>query len=80
MEYTTYSNINHSKFENTEQECLFKQKKRLRIINKTLYREYVDENENIIIQYVVPKQLREVMITKTHDGYYGAHQGRDKVI
>ena len=80
MEYTAFSNINHSKFENKEKECLFKQKKRLRIINKTFYREYVDENENVIIQYVVPKHLREVMITKAHDGVYGAHQGRDKVI
>ena len=42
--------------------------------------EYVDENENVIIQYVVPKQLRVVMITKAHDGVYRAHQGRDKVI
>jgi len=67
-------------FENKEQESYYKQRNRLRIINKTLYREYMDGNGNVIIQYVVPSHLRDVVLKKAHDSVYGAHQGRDKVI
>ena len=47
---------------------------------KTLYREYIDESENVIIQYVVPSHLRELFLKKAHDSVYGAHQGRDEVL
>ena len=70
----------YSDFNNKEQESYYKQRHRLRIINKTLYREYIDDNENVIIQYVVPSHLRELLLKKAHDSVYGAHQGRDKVL
>ena len=47
-------------FYNKEQESYYKQRNRLRIINKSLYREYIDESGNVIVQYVVPSHLRDI--------------------
>ena len=67
-------------FENKEQESLYKQKSRLRIQNKTLYREYVDETENVLLQYVVPSHLKEYFIEKAHQCAFSGHQGRQKTL
>ena len=67
-------------FENNEQESYYRQRKRLTVVGTTLYREYVDDSGSVILQYVVPSHLREVLIKKAHDSVYGAHQGRDKVL
>ena len=67
-------------FENKEQESFYKQRQRLRIINKQLYREFMDENESVVLQYVVPRHMRDLFLKKAHDSIYGAHQGRDKVL
>jgi hypothetical protein len=47
-------------FQNKEQENYFRQKHRLRIVNKQVYRDYIDENESVVLQYVVPKHIRKV--------------------
>jgi hypothetical protein len=51
---TIYSDLN-----NKEQESYYKQRHRLRIINKNFYREYIDDNEKVKLQYVVSSHLRE---------------------
>jgi hypothetical protein len=67
-------------FANKEQECLYKQRHRLRIINKVLNREYQDENENINLQFIVPSHLRHKFLEKAHMSVFSAHQGRYKMI
>jgi hypothetical protein len=67
-------------FANKEQECLYKQRHRLRIINKVLYRKYQDENEIINLQFIVPSHIRHKFLEKAHMSVFSAHQGRDKMI
>jgi hypothetical protein len=61
-------------FQNKEQESYFRQKHRLRLVNKQVYRDYMDENESVVLQYVVPKHLRKIFIEKAHDSVFSAHQ------
>ena len=44
-----------------------------------MYRDYIDENESVVIQYVVSKHLRNILIEKAHDSVFSAHQGKDKM-
>ena len=38
------------------------------------------DDDNVILQYITPKLLREELINQAHGSKYGAHQGRDKVM
>ena len=67
-------------FENKEQESYFRQKHRSRLINKQVFRDYMDENDSVIIQYVVLKHLREILIEKAHISMFSAHPGKDMVL
>ena len=40
----------------------------------------MDENECVILQYVVPGHMRDLVLNKANDSINGAHQGRDKVL
>ena len=44
-----------TEFENAERRSLYKQWSRLRLNDNTLYREYMDEYDRVLCQYVVPK-------------------------
>ena len=67
-------------FANKEQECFYRQRQRLRIVNKLVYREYIDDCGNVILQYIVPLHLRRQLMEKAHNSAFGAHQGRDKML
>ncbi len=39
----------------------------------------IDDADNVVLQYITPKHLREELINQADESKYGAHQGRDKV-
>ena len=41
--------IKFLEFQNKEQECYYRQEHRLRIVNKQVYRDYIDENESVVL-------------------------------
>jgi hypothetical protein len=66
-------------FVNKEQESFYKQRHRLHIIHKQVYRQMIDDADNVVLQYITPKHLRKELINQADESKYAAHQGRDKV-
>jgi hypothetical protein len=78
----TRPNINE--FENAECKSLYTQWKRLKIIDNVLYREYMDQYDRIMYQYVVPHHEREFILKNSHDtlfcGHFGFQKTHDRII
>ena len=73
-----------TEFLNKERKSLFAQFNRLFVLNNNLFREFIDSNDNIIYQYVVPKQQRPYILAQCHDNMHAGHLGfektRDRII
>ena len=67
-------------FENAERRSLYKQWSRLKLIDNFLYREYLDEYDRILRQYVVPKNEREFILKNSHDTLTCGHLGTEKTM
>ena len=61
-----------------DQRSLFQQWNRIRISGKNLYREWVDENDHLTLQYIVPKDQRALFLEQAHDSKFSGHLGTDK--
>jgi len=72
--------INVEKFENDERRTLYLQWDRLRISGHNLYREWYDENDNIKLQFIVPKKHREFILKQAHSSVLSGHLGFDKTL
>ena len=76
---------NIKEFNNLEQKSLYKQWTRLKIFNNTLFREYINvENDSVHYQYVVPAKQREFILANSHDtvvcGHLGFQKTHDRII
>ena len=73
-----------TEFSNKERKSLFAQFNRLFILNDNVFREFIDDNDNIIYQYVLPKQQRPYLLAQCHDNLHAGHLGfektRDRII
>jgi hypothetical protein len=69
---------NISEFENAECKSLYTQLKRLKIIDNVLFREYMDQYDRIMCQYVVPKHERDFILKNSHDTLFCGHLGFQK--
>ena len=70
-------------FKNAERQSLYKQWDRLYILKNTLFREYIDAQDNVFYQYIVPKSQREFILQNNHDtavcGHLGFEKTRDRI-
>ena len=62
-------------FENAVRNSLYKQWSRLKLVDNHLYREYMDDYDRILCQYVVPKPDREFILKNSHDTLTCGHLG-----
>jgi transposase InsO family protein len=69
---------NVGKIENKERTSLMSQWNRLIILGGNLYREFVDQSDNVIYQFVVPKDERLDVMRRCHDSVYSGHLGVEK--
>ena len=68
-------------FDSKEKEAYYKQWYRIRIVNKSVYREYIDTDGTVHLQYIVPFDNRLRVLKQAHDALCGGgHKGRDKTI
>ena len=71
-------------FANKECKSLYSQWHKLKIWKNRLYREYIDSQDQIWYQYVVPSNKRESLIKSFHDpptcGHLGFKKTRDRMI
>ena len=67
-----------TEFENIERKSLYTQWNRLKITNKILFREYLDQYDRVLCQYVVPKNEREFVLKNSHDTICCGHLGYEK--
>jgi hypothetical protein len=65
-------------FDNKEQRSYYNQWNKIVLFNKNVYREYVDDVDNIRLQYIVPKQCRDTILEKAHKCPTSGHLGKDK--
>ena len=63
-----------------ERLALFRQWDRIYIFNKNLFREYVDNDDNICYQYIVPKSERVSLLKSVHDSVTAGHLGYNKTL
>jgi hypothetical protein len=73
-----------TEFENIERKSLYTQWNRLKITNKILFREYLDQYDRVLCQYVVPKSEREFVLKNSHDtvccGHLGYEKTRERIV
>ena len=73
-----------TEFANKERKSLFSQFNRLFMLNNNVFCEFIDDNDIIIYQYVVPKQQRSYLQAQCHDnlptGHLGYEKTRDRII
>jgi hypothetical protein len=67
-----------NEFLNEEQRSLYKQWDRIDVINKQLYRRFVDNDDSIIYQFIVPEHQRRFVFEQLHDSVFAGHLGYDK--
>jgi hypothetical protein len=72
--------IRVEKFENREQQILYKQWDRIKISGQTLFREWYDENDNIRLPMIVPKKHRDRILAQAHSHVLNGHLGFDKTL
>ena len=78
FEKQTGEKPSYTNFANEEQALLYKQWHRLFVINKTLYREFIDKNDIHFFQYVVPQNQRSYVLKMCHDAVSAGHLGFEK--
>jgi hypothetical protein len=54
--------------------------KHMRIVGKSVYREFLDENLGVVLQYVVPEHFRSIILRNMHDSVSAGHLGYDKTL
>ena len=62
---------------NAEQKIYYKQWDRMRIVGKNIYREFIDQADNVKYQYIVPDHQRAQVIENAHNN---GHLGVDKTM
>jgi hypothetical protein len=50
----------------------------LRVVGKCVFRELIDDNEGVVLQYLVPKHYRPTVLFNSHDSVSAGHLGYDK--
>ena len=45
-----------------------------------LYREYINDDDSITYQFVVPKHQRQLVLQQCHDLVFSGHLGYDKTL
>lgn len=64
--------------DNKERVSLLSQWNRLVILGSNLYREYVDQNDRVHYQFIVPKSERKDVLKRNHDEIFSGHLGVEK--
>ena len=71
-------------FDNKVKRSLYSQWSRIYIFNQNLFREYIDDDDNICYQYIVPMKQRNYILYQLHDcptaGHLGFEKTRDRII
>ena len=67
-------------FPSDEAKSLFTQWNRIFIIGKNLFREYIDSEDCVTYQYIVPSLQRSYVLDKSHDSKTAGHLGIEKTL
>ncbi len=65
---------------NKDKRSYFSQWNRIRLHGNNVFRETMDENDTITLQYIVPVHLRESFLRKAHQCKFSGHLGRQKTL
>ena len=79
----TNINLKETDFENKTQKSLYRQWDRIHIINNALYRSYQTKTKNnntLILQFIVPEQMKSAILVASHDSTLSGHLGVDKTL
>ena len=65
-------------FDTIEAKSLYSQWNRIYVFNDNLFREFVDTDDHIIYQYIVPFDQRDFILNQCHDSVLSGHLGFEK--
>ena len=69
-----------NEFPSAEAKSLYIQWHRIYILGKNVFREYVDTNDCVTYQYIVPMKQRPYVLEKSHDTVTSGHLGVEKTM
>ena len=65
---------------NSEQRSYYQQWNRLRIVGKNVFREIIDQANNVKYQYIVPQNQRDQAIKRAHEnGHFGVDKTMERI-